>query len=213
FNREFPGEKMFSLIIPQQPELAIEPTQQRNFKSSFNPSIDLNVSVNKNLIDFYNDYPLNSHWNLYAKASLSDYLKKQVYPKLQEEIAGKDDVEAAGILLHFVQTAFDYKTDEEQFGIERSFFPDETFAYPFCDCEDRAILFATLVKELIGLDAVLIHYPGHLASAVKFNGDVAGDYFNINGDKYIVCDPTYINAGVGMAMRQYKDSSAEIIRL
>ena len=211
FNHKFPGEQIFSLIISEHPELPIEATNPGHFQSTFNPSINLNVSVNKNLIDFYNDYPLSSHWNIYAKISLSEHVKKQIYPLLKKTLEGKDELEAAGMLLHFLQTGFDYKTDEEQFGFEKAFFPDETFFYPFCDCEDRAILFAVLVRELIGLDVVLVHYPGHLATAVKFNNEVTGDYFDVNGSKYIVCDPTYINAGVGMAMRQYKDSAAEIV--
>lgn len=213
YNREFPGEQMSSLFISEQPQLPLIPSPTRHLRSAFNPSIDFDISVNKNLIDFYNDYPLSSNWNLNAKASLSEEAKSKLYPILRENINGKGEVEAAGILLHFVQTAFDYKTDEEQFGIERSFFPDENFYYPFNDCEDRAILFAVLVKDLIGLDTVLVHYPGHLATAVHFNENASGDYFDVDGQKYIVCDPTYINAGVGQAMSMYKGSNAELIKL
>lgn len=213
YNHEFPGEKMSTLLISEQPQLPVLATNKRHLRSKFNSSIDLDMYVNKNLIDFYNDYPSGGNWNLNVKASLSDIAKQQLYPILKETISGKSELAAANILLHFVQTAFDYKTDEEQFGIERSFFPDENFYYPFNDCEDRAILFAVLVGDLIGLDTVLVYYPGHLATAVRFNESVSGDYFDVDGVKYIVCDPTYINAGVGKAMSIYKNSSAELIKI
>ena len=34
------------------------------------------------------------------------------------------------------------------------------------NCEDRAILFTRIVRDLLGLKFILIYYPGHLASAV-----------------------------------------------
>ena len=68
--------------------------------------------------------------------------------------------EFVGILLNFVQTSFDYQTDEEQFGREKYFYPEEILAYPFCDCEDRAAFFARLVRNLTGLEVVGLDYPG-----------------------------------------------------
>ena len=139
-------------------------------------------------------------WDVYANASLSKEAKEQLYPKLRKLLSGKNELEKAELLLNWVQTAFEYKTDDEQFGGERSLFADETLYYPYCDCEDRSILFSVLVRDLLGLDVVLLHFPGHLATAVKFNSAVEGDYLDLNHGRFIVCDPTYINARVGMAM-------------
>ena len=214
FNNEFPREQSFSLNFSQQPSLAFKNGGSRHIRSKHNAAIDMDVEVNHNLIDLYNEYPLLSgQWNMYASASLSTEVKKQLYPILLREIEGKSEQNAANILLHFVQTAFQYKTDDEQFGYERSFFPDETFFYPYSDCEDRAILYSVLVRDLLGLDVVLVHYPGHLATAVRFSEPVRGDYFNIDGNTFTVCDPTYINSNVGMAMPRYRNSDAEIIKL
>lgn len=213
FNHEFPREQMFSLALPAQPNLVVAPASLRQFKSEYGSGISADIAVNKNLIDFYNDYPLSSNWDINSNASLSDDVKAQLYPLLREAITDKSQSEAANILLRFVQTAFNYKTDDEQFGEERSLFPDETFFYPYSDCEDRAILYSVLVRELLGLDAVLVHYPGHLATAVRFDESVTGDYFNIDGQKFTVCDPTYINSDIGMSMPDLKNTSAEIIRL
>ncbi len=85
--------------------------------------------------------------------------------------------------------------------------------YPYCDCEDRAILFSWLVRDLLGLDVALVYYPGHLAIAVRFNEDVQGDAMIINGQKFIVCDPTYIGAPVGKQMPGLEYEKAQAIIL
>ena len=120
--------------------------------------------------------------------------------------------EAANILIDFVQTAFQYQTDDEQFGYEKPFFVDEVFYYPYCDCEDRSILYSYLVRTLMGLDVVLLDYPNHIATAVCFDENVSGDYLMVEGKKYVVCDPTYIGASIGNAMPQYRDVAAKVLK-
>ncbi|MCH5216175.1 MAG: hypothetical protein J1F10_04480 [Muribaculaceae bacterium] len=212
FNREFPKEQDFSLRIAEQPLFAADLTVPRHLQSKHDKELTADVAINKSLIAFYNDYPLSNNWDIYANASLSEPVKKQLYPALRSSIAGKNNPTAANILLHFVQTAFEYATDDEQFGCERPLFADETLYYPYSDCEDRAILFSVLVRELLGLDVVLLHYPGHLATAVCFDTEVSGDYMMIGGKRYIVCDPTYINADIGQAMPQFKQTAATVIK-
>jgi hypothetical protein len=126
---------------------------------------------------------------------------------------GKDALQAVEELLNWVQTAFIYKYDNEVWGRDRAFFPEETIYYPYCDCEDRSILFSRIVRDLIGLDVVLIYYPGHLATAVHFPTDVNGDYVMINGKRYIIADPTYIGASVGRTMPKMDNAAAKVILL
>lgn len=208
-----PKEQMFSLRITGAMNLAERPTKPRNYSSKRYPKLSFPVSVNENLINFYNDYPLSSEWNVYSEASLSEEVKGQLYPALRDRIAGNDILTAANMLLNFVQTAFEYKTDAAQFGRERALFGDETFFYPYSDCEDRAILYSILVRELLGLDVVLLHYPLHLATAVSFGQDVPGDHISIDGVKYTVCDPTYIGASAGNAMPEYKAVPAQVVKI
>lgn len=56
------------------------------------------------------------------------------------------------------------------------------------------------MRDLLGLDVALVYYPGHLATAVCFTEDVAGDSMMIDGRNFTVCDPTYIGAPVGSQM-------------
>ena len=53
-------------------------------------------------------------------------------------------------LLRFVQTAFEYKTDEDQFNTENYLFPLETLHYPYSDCEDRSALCQIVAKPRRG---------------------------------------------------------------
>jgi Cu/Ag efflux pump CusA len=65
------------------------------------------------------------------------------------------------------------------------------------------------------MPVVLVYYPNsHLATAVKFNNqNISGDYLIIDGEKYLICDPTYINANLGMAMPNLRNVPVEILML
>lgn len=210
-NQPFINEQALSIAINRQPALDIAPSPKRIFTSKQYPGIKIELQTNRNLIDFYNSYPLNGRWDLYSKASLSSTIKETLYPFLTRHISGKSQAQAANMLINFVQTAFEYQTDGDQFGYERPLFGDETFFYPYSDCEDRSILFAVLVRELMGLKVVLLDYPGHLATAVVFTDPIAGDYMTMNGIRYLICDPTYIGASIGQTMPQFKSVKAKII--
>ena len=69
------------------------------------------------------------------------------------------------------------------------------------------------MRDLVGLDVILVYYPGHLAMAVNFPGDVEGDYITFEGRKYTVCDPTYIGARVGETMPIVKDEKVTVVKL
>ncbi|MBR6245613.1 hypothetical protein IKR20_08625 [bacterium] len=214
YETGFPREKTASLKMPGTPRLGQSKGSGKIFQSRRYQDTFAEVITNKNLIDFYNDYPVSGSWADYVRASLSDEIKNTLYPALRTQISGKTKLDAANILMNFVQTAFQYQTDQEQFGYERPLFGDETFYYPYSDCEDRSILFSILVRELLGLDVVLLHYPQHLATAVNFGDeDVYGTYFVIDGKKFVVSDPTYINAPVGECMPQFQNTVAEIVKI
>lgn len=165
----------------------------------------------KALMDFYKDYP-QCDYSVYFNAPVNAAMENRILSSLAPLVQGRNEADAANILINFVQTAFQYQTDGQQFGYEKPFFVEELFYYPYSDCEDRAMLFSYLVRKLLGLDVVLLDYPEHIATAVRFNGNVSGDYLMVNGRKYIVCDPTYIGASIGMTMPRYKTVSAKVLK-
>ncbi len=216
----FPNEKPLSLHIVSEQLLAMQTSTQRTLQSKRYPDVKAEVNTNENLIKFFNSYPtgninesFGSRWAMYANTPLSEQAKNSLYPSLKKAIANKSEIEAANKLLNFVQTAFVYEYDNKVWGCDRAFFADETLYYPYCDCEDRSILFSRLIQDLLGLDVVLIYYPGHLATAVKFTENVSGDYFKIGDNRYTVCDPTYIGAPVGATMTKMNNNEAKIILL
>ena len=141
-------------------------------------------------------------------------VRGSLYPALRRAIDGLPAKEAAECLLNFVQTAFVYEYDETVWGADRAFFSEETLFYPYCDCEDRSILFSRLVRDLLGLPVVLVYYPGHLASAVCFGDDnTTGDYIRLGNRSFVICDPTYIGAGIGVTMPGMDNTAAKVILL
>ena len=173
-------------------------------------SLTVRIGVPGGLADFYRSYP-QCDYAVYLGASVDVGVSGTLLSALRPALEGKSQAEAAGILIDFVQTAFDYKTDGEQFGYEKPFFVEEMFCYPYSDCEDRAILYAYLVRSLLGLDVVLLDYPNHIATAVAFDEEVNGDSLTIGGRRFLVCDPTYIGAPIGKAMPQFRGVKADVI--
>ncbi len=217
----YPEEQSMSLFIPQPMLLAEERTSARELKSRRYADMDVTADVNKNLLDFYEHYPtsmigndLMSRWAMYANVPFDANISNTLVAQLRKKISGLNELDAMERLLNWVQTAFVYEYDDKVWGGDRAFFPEETLYYPYCDCEDRSILLSRLVRDLLGLKCVLIYYPGHLAMAVRFNSDaVQGDYVVLGNERYIVCDPTYIGARVGMTMPGMDNQTAKAILL
>lgn len=203
----FDGETPMSLIIENEQKFGGLMSERRTIQSKRYPAISVSTQVPQNLIEFFNRYPSSAldgnpmtRWAMYANTPLSQKAKDQLYPELKEFIKDNPMETAANKLLNWVQTGFVYEYDDKVWGHDRAFFAEESLYYPYCDCEDRSILFSRLVRDLLGLDVALIYYPGHLATAVCFPDDVTGDAMMIRGRKFTVCDPTYIGAPVGSQM-------------
>ncbi len=211
YNRDFANANHPINMNISTPQLFSGTSTEKTLQAKAYPSVKVNSTVNSGIISFYKDYP-QCDFSVYVGAPVSREVQQTILPPLQAAIQGKRQPEAADILINFVQTAFDYKTDGEQFGYEKPFFVDELFYYPYSDCEDRAVLYFYLVRTLMGLDVVLLQYPNHVATAVCFDENVDGDYVTVNGKKYIICDPTYIGASIGLAMPQFKTVAAKVLK-
>lgn len=216
----YPKEKAMSLLVPTAQNFTINYKGQRTIKSERYPNVAAAIKINQNLMSFYNTYPTSmldenimTRWAMYANTPLAKDVKDQLYPQLRPFISGKSQLDAVNILLNWVQTGFVYEYDDKVWGGDRAFFAEESLNYPYCDCEDRSILFTRLVRDLLGLKCILVFYPGHLAAAVCFTDSVNGDYIQLNGRRYIVSDPTYIGAPVGMTMPNMDNQKAKVILL
>lgn len=214
----FPRERDLSLFITNaQKFMPMEP-QERTITSKRYKDFSFQVTTQRSLMDFYEVYPsslinddFTTRWVIYAETPMAEDIKAQLYPAMQAKLQGLSELEAVSRLLNFVQTGFEYEYDDKVWGYDRPFFAEESLHYPFCDCEDRSVLFTRLVRDLLHLDCALVYYPGHLAAAVHFTTPVKGDYFEHNGKDYTLCDPTFINAAVGRQMPMMADKKVVII--
>jgi hypothetical protein len=163
-------------------------------------------------IDYLNTYP-QLELQAYFLSKVGQVADSPLLQQLATAVDGMTELEAVNFLLKFVQHAFEYRTDEQQFGEENFLFPEETLYYPYSDCEDRSVLFAWLVTKLLDLEVVGLNYPGHVAAAVHLKQPVAGEYVMFNGKKFTVTDPTYFNATAGMAMPEYETMKPSVIPL
>lgn len=219
-NAEFEGETPMSLLVKSEQMLGDGLSKEREIRSKRYADLTATSQVPQNLIEFFNRYPTSAldgnpmtRWAMYANTPLAKATKDRIYPSLKKAIAGCTDETAANKLLNWVQTGFVYEYDDKVWGHDRAFFAEESLYYPYCDCEDRSILFSRLVRDLLGLDVALIYYPGHLATAVCFNNEVRGDAMMIAGRRFVVCDPTYIGAPVGAQMPDLAYDQAQAIIL
>jgi len=215
---KFDKEQPFSLYINPDQVVSLKESTSPERKSE--QGIVATSTINLNTISFYNEYPTGqvggdcgTRWATYANAPMEECVKQSLYPTLMQAIRGVPESQAVNKLLNWVQTAFEYEYDEVVWGHDRAFFPSETLHYPYADCEDRSILFSRIVRDLLHLDVVLIYYPGHLATAVNFHQDINGDYVLYNNRKFVVCDPTYIGAPIGMTMPGMDNLTAKLIPL
>lgn len=175
----------------------------------------IDLPFNSKNIAFLDEVPLTIFpiYFVSAMPEESQYVLNKVFGRLGSTYS---PVDAVNILLNFVQTAFDYQSDDDQFGREKYFYPEEVIAYPYSDCEDRSALFGWLVSQYLNMSVIGLKYPGHLATAVYLGQDVevkGATYFNYAGKRYYVCDPTYIAATIGMEMPQFKDVTPSVVKL
>lgn len=219
-NFTTPGEKAIDLGINKAPLFTFSPCETREIKVERHPDVTLSITPNKNLIEFYNDYPQCtldnspiSMWVIQGNTPVSKETKEQLYPALKQAVAGKSQYESLQFLLKVAQS-FPYGHDDEIWGRDRAFWMDESWAYPKSDCEDHAVNFSHMVRDILGLDVCLIHYPGHLSTCVNLSDDnIPGDYIMHEGKKYIVCDPTFFYSNVGKTAPSNNNAEAILIPL
>ena len=173
---------------------------------------EIEVWYDRERVSFLNSYP-QLDLDMYFASKVADNSARSLQSQLAEHIEGMTELDAVNFLLRFVQTSFEYKTDDENFGEENYLFPEETLHYRYSDCEDRSVLFAWLVRNLLGLETIGLDYPGHVAVAVNFKGQVKGDAVTWKGRRFVVTDPTYINAVAGMTMPQFRSTNPSVIQI
>lgn len=203
------ADRPIDMNLAYSPRLGGELSQKAYSYTLFGRKVSFRT--NQPLMDFYARYP-QTELTVYANAAMEEAFAAAIEREMRPFVEGKSSVGALNTLLEFMQQGFKYQTDRKQFGREKNFFCEENFHYPANDCEDRAVLFARMVKVLLGYDVVLLEYADHVATAVHIPGrKVRGQHLDLQGERYMVCDPTCIGAAVGDLSRKYHNKKANIV--
>lgn len=222
-NVKFPKEQSLSLILKEVPVLDMAEIKGAPHKSPHITDISTEITANKNLLAFYDSYPASMYgndqltqWAMYANMPMPEHIKDQLYPMIRQAIQGLSQLQAANKILRFVQTGLIYGFDDQIWGYDRAFFPEETLYYPYSDCEDHSIILSRLIRDLLGLKCALVLYPGHLATAIEITeGEPTGDYFLVNGRRFFIADGTITGYGapIGRTMNKMDNRQARLMVL
>lgn len=175
------------------------------------PYSDMNFLMRcvKGLVDFYNTYP-DTEISVYLNTPLSHELKKSLDSALQPlKISRQSDTVKIEKLLKWFYHSFSYKEDT----IDKVLFAEQSPLQKHTDCEDRAIFFARIAKEILNLDVVLFEFDKHIAAGIYLNSKQTGYSQSFKGKRYIICDPSSKECKVGYIMEQLDKNKVFIIPL
>jgi hypothetical protein len=210
-----PKGRPFIFSFSEMPSLLGDETITRTLRFEHQGQVySLPVEGNKAYISFLRSYPKLDLEYLPA-LPVSAHAYNSVIHRFREWTEGMNEAEAVRLILSFTRSAFAYETDREAYDEESfAFNPEMTLLSPFSDCEDRAILFAWLVKEVIGRESVLIEFPTHVAAAVNLE-TTRGTPISLEGKEYSFCEATgpQDELDIGECDRRYAGVKYKVVRL
>jgi len=174
----------------------------------------LEARTNQSLVDYLDDLPRLSLGTGYVRREISTQAQESIIEPLKNYASELNPNQRAPFLLKFVQQAFRYKTDFENYGYEKYNYPEETLNASFVDCEDKSLLLAFLYKEILNVSSVLLvfHEKKHVSLGVALPGYNNAYSFKYQGENYVSCEPTGVNYPVGRSAIALAEVD-EVIRL
>jgi hypothetical protein len=91
-------------------------------------------------------------------------------------------------------------------------YPIETLVDNGGDCEDTAILLASII-DAMGYGVVLIKFPEHVAIGIKGGENIAGTYWEYDGSRYYYLETTGEGWRIGQLPEDYEGVSAYVYPL
>ena len=207
YDKSYPeATKAFDLSLKELPKFNRSVKSKGLYFKSRDGDFKTTYNYNQNLIDFMATYP-QADYDTFFNAPVDEMSYTQIARDIKKRIDGMKASNALNFVLNFVQNTFVYERDNQQFSREKVMFAQETLYFDKSDCEDRAILFAYLVKNLFGYSVVGVKYRDHMATALYI--PLEGDSVKVGRKKYVIADPTYINSHIGQSMPKYRSVRPE----
>jgi hypothetical protein len=178
-----------------------------------------NMQIPQALYDYYKGLPRSptGNYSIYVTHPLDDSIfdKLVVSIKNNAQKEGFTEFQTLSFAIAFVQN-LPYTSDLVTTGYDNyPRYPIETLVDNGGDCEDTAILAASLIRSL-GYGTVLIVFPGtvespgHCAVGVKGGEGLYGTYWELKGDKYYYIETTATGWKIGQIPDKYKEASAKL---
>jgi hypothetical protein len=202
----------FSYKVTRLPDFKPESYQEKDIEFSYRQKIHhFKLKVNEDVQTIFKNYPVVD-FESYFNIPLSRETYSSLIPTLKENLKGMDQKKGVDYLMRFTRYGFLYEDDDENFGREKRFSPEQTLLSTYSDCDDRAALFFYLVKEIYDLPMIALLYPKHLTIAVQFETPV-GEPVTYKGRKYSYCEPTpqAQNLKIGQLSSNLKNSKYEVV--
>jgi predicted transglutaminase-like cysteine proteinase/predicted nucleic acid-binding Zn ribbon protein len=174
------------------------------------------MKIPKSTYEYYKtvDRKKIHNYSYYVTDTTDDEYLTGLAAKFREaaEQENYSDLDMVKTIIFFVQN-LQYVDDKVETGYdEYPKFPLETLADEGGDCEDSAILLASLLREL-GYGTVLIQFQDHMAVGVKGEDSISGSYYEVDGIRYFYVETTSTGWEIGDVPEQMADQPARILKL
>jgi len=207
YKKSYPeAERALDFSLKKLPKFPKDMLFKERTFSDYGKKYTFSYHYNKNIVAFMQTYP-QVNYRIYFNAPLESITYTELLKDIKKYTDGKKMSEAINFVLRFVQKAFRYERDQEQFGKEKVMFAEETLVYDASDCEDRAVLFSYLIEKIFGISAVGVKYSDHMSTALHI--PMQGDSIMVGRRRYVMADPTYINANIGQEIPKYRAAKPE----
>lgn len=175
-----------------------------------------NLKIPKAAYEYYKTVNRDKirNYSFYVTDNTDDEYLAGLAEKFKEAAQKKNysDLDMVKNIILFVQS-LEYVDDKVGTGYdEYPKFPLETLADQGGDCEDSAILLASLLREL-GYGAVLVQFQNHMGVGVKGEDTLPGSYYEVDGIHYYYVETTSRGWEIGEIPEQLKDQRAKILTL
>jgi hypothetical protein len=206
------------------PQIREAPVQDTNISRDFAWEYGFNewtwvLDINQADYDYYKTLPRppTRNYSVYVTHPSDDKYINNLIEKIRQagQKKGYSEYEILSLAVAFVQS-LDYTSDNETTGFdEYPRYPIETLVDGGGDCEDTAILAASLIKSM-GYGVILLRIDNlpdnnsHMAVGVKCNNDFPGTYWQYEGDKYFYLETTASGWQIGQLPEAYRGKTARI---
>jgi len=170
------------------------------------------LRINPDEVRFLTQYPRTDP-AIYYRAPLSNAIKEDLLRQFYPILSKFNKAEASAFLLKFVQQEFEYFSMDKKDDRSTGPFALELIASKSGDDLGKAVLFSWLTRILLELPVVGVQFPGYFSTAICFSNQLDGDAYYWNRCKYILADPTFQNAPIGILMPELSGLTPQLIEL